>query len=287
MLRFAPSTTSDLNISSLRTAIFNHIISKQLNEGLIIRIEDIDKENHIEGKDKEILEVLNLFSIDYERVVHQSESLKYHQKMAMQLLSKKKAFICYCGDEKLEELKQKANEEGREFSYDGFCETLSDDLVLNTNAPFTVRIKKPDDKIKFEDTIKGKIAKSPSEVDSFVILGHDKMPTYNYACAVDDMILDVSTIIRDEDFIVEAPRQMHIRKTLGYDKEINYIHLPKINSNENDLFVKDLIEQGFLPSAIANYLVLLGNETPKEIFTLEEAIEWFDIKNLSKDSVRI
>src|SRR5690606_23321253 len=106
LLRFAPSPTGDMSIENLRIAIFNYIISKQLNEDLIIRIEDIDKQKNIEGKDKEILEILNLFSIEYKTVFHQSDSLKYHQKMALQLMTQKKAFACFCSDSKLDELKE-------------------------------------------------------------------------------------------------------------------------------------------------------------------------------------
>lgn len=282
MLRFALSPNGDMHIGNLRVAIFNYIVSKQLNEGLVIRVEDIDKDKNIEGKDKEYLDLLNLFSIDQERVAHQSESLKYHQKMAMSLMSQKKAFVCFCGDEKLTEIKEKAESEGRVPSYDGFCENLSDELILNTNSPFTVRIKKPETNIKFNDALLGDCEYSPDEVDAFNILNHDKTPTYNYACAVDDMLLDVSTVIRDEQFLADSARQIHIRKALGYDKEINYTHI-KALSNAEEISVKSLIEEGFLPSAIANYLVLLGNETPKEIFSLEEAIEWFDIKKISTD----
>lgn len=283
MLRFAPSTTRDINISDLRVAIFNYIVSKQQNDGLIIRVEDISKDS-IEGKDKELLDVLNLFSIEHERVIHQSESLKYHQKMAMGLMSQKKAFVCFCGDDKLEEIKQKAISEGKTPTYDGFCENLSDELVLNTNSPFTVRIKKAQENIEFNDTLKGTISLTPDEIDSLIILNHDKSPTYNYACAVDDMILDISNIIRDEKYLNDTAKQIHIRKSLGYDKEISYTHIPAL-SNDDEYSVKDLIDAGFLPSAIANYLVLLGNETPKEIFSLEEAIEWFDIKSLSNESI--
>ena len=258
MLRFAPSPTKDMNIDDLRVAIFNYILSKQLNEALLIRIEDIEKDKIIEGADKQILELLALFSIDYSHVVYQSENLKYHQKLAMQLMSKKKAFSCFCGDEKLKELT----------IYDGFCETLSDETVLNVNSPFTVRI-----------------TKAKENEDSFIILNHDKTPTYNYACAVDDMLFDISTVIRNENFISDTPKQIHIRNSLNYDKEINYIHIPLISNSQNStITIKELIDEGYLPSAIANYLVLLGNKTPKEIFSLEEAIEWFEIKNLSKDS---
>ena len=288
MLRFAPSPTGDMNIENLRIAIFNYIISKQLNEDLIIRIEDIDKQKNIEGKDKEILEILNLFSIEYKSVFHQSDSLKYHQKMALQLMTQKKAFACFCSDSKLDELKEESIKNGKTFTYDGFCETLSDETVLNTNAPFTVRIKKTEHNIKFTDLLKGDFDYTPSDVDSFIILNQDKTPTYNYACAVDDMIMDISLVIREENHLSNTPKQIHIRESLGYTKEIKYVHLPIIlNTLKNDsTSVKYLIEEGFLPSAIANYLVLLGNQTPLEIFTLEEAISWFKIENISKDSVK-
>ena len=280
MLRFAPSPTEDMNISNLRVAIFNYIVSKQLNEDLIIRIEDIDVERNIEGKDKEIIEILNLFSIEYKSVAHQSDSLKYHQKMALQLMTQKKAYACFCSDSKLDELREESVKDGKPFRYDGFCETLSDDTVLNTNAPFTVRIKEPEKNIKFTDF----------DVDSFIILKQDKTPTYNYACAIDDMIMDISTVIRCENHLFDTPKQIHIRNSLGYTKEIKYIHLPvivnAISEKDNVISVKYLIEEGFLPSAIANYLVLIGNETPTEIFSLEEAISWFKIENISKDSAK-
>ncbi len=284
MLRFAPSPTGDMHIESLRIALFNYILSKQLKEDLLIRIEDIDKEKTVEGKDKEILEILNLFSVDYSRVVYQSENLKYHQKMAMQLLTQKKAFSCFCSDEKLEELKVEAIAKNETPHYDGFCATLSDETVLNTNAPFTVRIQMPQENITFKDLLKGEFEYAPQEVDSFIILNHDKTPTYNYACAIDDMLYNVTTVIRSETHLSNTPKQIYIRKLLGYTQEINYIHLPLLKTQNEAFSVQSLISEGFLPAAIANYLVLLGNKTPTEIFTLEEAISWFSIENLSKSS---
>lgn len=282
MLRFAISPTEDMHIDSLRAAIFNYILSKQLKEDLIIRIDDTEKEKNIEGKDKEFLELLSLFSIDYSHTVYQSENLKYHQKLIMQLMNQKKAFSCFCGDAKLEELKQTALKEKKPFVYDGFCETLSDETVMTCNAQFTVRIQKPKQNITFTDTLKGEQTFTPDLVDAYIALTHDKTPTYNYACAVDDMLYDISSVIRDEKNLSNTAKQIYTRNLLNYDKEINYTHLSSIK-NSKDFLVKDLITQGFLPSAIANYLVLLGNKAPKEIFTLEEAIEWFDIKTLSND----
>ncbi len=279
MLRFASSPTGDMSIESLRIALFNYILSKQSKEELLIRMEQSDNEKSIDDKDKEILEILNLFSIDYSRVVYQSENLKYHQKMAMQLLTQKKAFSCFCSKEKLEELYTQAIEKNEIPHYDGFCATLSDETVLNTNAPFTVRIKMPNETIRFNDLLRGEFDYTPEEVDAFIILNHDKTPTYNYACAIDDMLYNITTVIQSERHLSNTPKQIYIRKLLGYTQEINYIHLPIV---ENEQSVQSLISQGFLPAAIANYLVLLGNKTPTEIFTLEEAISWFSIENLSQ-----
>ena len=285
MLRFAPDATKELSIDNLRVALFNFIIAKQQNEDLLIRIDDAPIKND-EKKDKEILELLSLFSIDYKGAVYQSDNLKYHQKMAMQLMSQKKAFACFCSDEKLKELKQTAKKEKKPYEYDGFCSTLSDETVLNCNAPFTVRIQKPLENIIFEDEVQGKKEYSASQVDAFFILNHDKSPTYNFACAVDDMLYNISTVIRSNQHLLNTAKQIHIRSSLGYEKDLNYIHVPAVSSSKkNENSVKWLIDEGFLPSAIANYLVLLGYDTPKEIFTLEEALEWFDIKKISKNEI--
>jgi glutamyl-tRNA synthetase len=284
-----------MHIGNLRVALLNHILSKQLNVELLIRIEDTDKEKNIEGKDKEILEILNLFSIDYTRIVHQSENVKYHTQMAMKLLLDKKAFNCFCSEEALEKDKEIAKKDNKHYSYSGFCETISDEAKFNCNAPFVVRLKKPTHTIKFTDLVKGDFSYEPFEVDSFEILRHDKSPTSNFASGVDDMLYDISTIIRDEDNILNTPKQIHVRESLGYVKEINYIHLQpivdletskKLSKEDKYYTVKFLIDEGYLPIAIANYLILLEIDTPKEIFTLEEAIEWFDISKISQKPVK-
>ena len=295
MLRFAPSPTGDMHIGSLRVALFNHIISKQLNEDLIIRIEDTDNQRNIEGKDKEILDILNLFSIDYTQVIHQSDNIKYHSQMAMKLLLDKKAFNCFCSDDALEKDRVEALKNKQPYRYSGFCESLSDDVVLECTAPFTVRIKKPEQNIKFTDDIKGKFDFAPFDIDSFIILRDDKTPTYNFACAVDDMICNITTVIRGENHLFNTPKQIHIRNSLGYDKEINYVHLPvilnlntgkKISKRDEVSSVKWLIDEGFLPIAIANYLILLGYNPPCEIFTVEDALKWFDISKVSKSPAK-
>ena len=118
MLRFAPSPTGDMHIGNLRVALFNALLSRQRNEPLMIRIEDTDKERNIEGKDKEILQILALFGIEYSDVIYQSNNLRFHRAMAIQLLQDKKAFNCFCTPEELEEKRELAKEQKRPFRYD-------------------------------------------------------------------------------------------------------------------------------------------------------------------------
>ncbi|MGB3751621.1 MAG: glutamate--tRNA ligase family protein, partial [Arcobacteraceae bacterium] len=278
MLRFAPSQTEDIKIDSLRVALFHHILSKTQNEELIIRIADTQKEKNIENKDKEILELLSLFSIDYTRVVYQSENIKYHTQMAMKLLLDKKAFNCFCSDEALAQDKEIAKKENKPYAYSGFCETISDETKFNCNAPFIVRMKQPKVAVTITDILQGKLSYTPVQIDSFKILNHDKSPTASFATAVDDMLFDISTIVSLEKNSLETAQQKHIRTALGYEKEINTLFLPDIIDAK--MSVQSLVEKGYLPAAIANYLISLCYETSQEIFTLEDIIKDFDLSKI-------
>jgi len=283
LLRFAPNPISNMNINHLRIVLLNYIVSISKNENLVIRIEDSNKKEDTEVNTKKILEILNLFSINYKHTINQSDHIKYHSQFAMQLLINKKAFNCFCSDEVLQKEKDEAKEKNIPYNYSGFCENLSDAVTFECEAPFTVRIKKPQENITFTDTIYGKIESTPTDIDSFVILNHDKTPTYNFACAIDDMLSDISTIIRDKKYLQDTAKQIHVRNMIDYTKEIEYIHIPSI-SNDN-ITIQSLIDEGYLPAAITNYLLSLGLDTPSEIFTLEEAVKWFDISNISKEEL--
>ncbi len=282
MLRFASTPTRDMNIGDLRVALFNYIVSKQRSEDLIVRIEDLDKERNIEQKDEEILGILKLFGISYSHVVYQSQNFRFHAAMALQLLHEAKAFNCFCSPEWLEKKREEAKNNKETYRYDDACASLPAELVIDNENPFTVRIKKSEAPIVIKDYIKGEIIFKPENTESFIIMREDKTPTYSFACGIDDMLSDISLIIRDEGQISDTPKEDLIRTSLGYEKKIEYAHLPSIVGENADLSVKWLLEEGYLPSAIANYLILIGNKPPKEIFYLADAIEWFDLKNISK-----
>jgi len=244
-----------MDINSLRIALFNYICAKQSGDMFIVRIEDSDKAKNIEGKDQEILDILAIFGITYDSLYYQSENFKYHLQFASFLMDKKKAFACFCTENELKNEK-----------YSGKCLHVSDDELLNNNLPFTIRIK--------------------SDIDSFVIMKQDKYPTYNFACATDDMLQGIKQIIRDKVHILNTPKQELIRRSLGYEDKINYTHIPAIQNIDDKSSVKWLLDQGFMPESIINYLVLLGNEVPTEIFSIAEAMEWFEIDKISEEPVK-
>ncbi|WP_456450378.1 glutamate--tRNA ligase [Hydrogenimonas sp.] len=272
MLRFAPRPTGDMTVADLRVALCNYLAAKRRGERFVVRLEDGDRERNVEGKDREILDTLGLCGIAFDDVAYQSRNLTLHQHMAIKLLQERKAFACFCP------------EGDGEAPYAGGCDTLADAEVIDNPNPFVVRLKKPDAPVAFDDTLKGPLAFAPDAVDSFVILHTDKTPTYDFACAVDDMLLDISFIVRDEAHLASTPRQIAVREALGYDKAVGYAHLSVLEGG--DVTVRSLFEEGFLPEAVVNHLLAVSMATPKPIFSLDEAAAWFDVAKLAKTPVR-
>ena len=283
MLRFAPSPTGDMTIDQLRIALCNYIVASQRGEEFIVRIEDTKKECNIEGKDQEILDLLALFKIEYSQVIYQSQNVRFHAAMALQLLHEKKAFSCFCSSAWIEKKQDEARKEQREYHYDDACRYLPAELVIDNTNPFTVRITRPNKALVIEDLVKGELHFKPDVVDSFIVMNQDKTPTNNFASAVDDMLSDISLVVRSEDFLKDTSKQVHVRNSLAYDKKIIYAHLPTLL--DANVSVKRLLEDGFLPEAILNYLILTVGKVPQEIFTMSEAKEFFKLSELSNNTV--
>jgi len=285
MLRFTVSPTQDLQLDTLRISLYNYIVSKQRKEDFIIRIEDMDKEKNIEKMDDEILDLLALFGVHGSQVIHQSQNVRFHSAMALQLVHERKAFSCFCSDNWLDNKREEAKAAGKEYSYDDACRNLPAELIIDNTNPFRIRIARPNRATVIEDKVLGEQRFSPDSVDSFVILNQDKTPTYTFATAVDDMLSDISLVIQSEEFLEESAKQQHVRLALEYAKQVEYAHLPPMKNLENAPSIKELLKEGFLPEAILNYLVSIGNKVSKEIFSLEEAIEFLDLSKISKSSV--
>ncbi|HHH19603.1 MAG TPA: glutamate--tRNA ligase, partial [Campylobacterales bacterium] len=221
---------------------------------------DTDKEHNIEGKDTEIMQILEKFAIERDLVYHQSEHLNIHQTLAIRLLQEGKAFICECVSQS---------------RCKGTCETLNAEGYQSLKAqgnPFVIRLKQSSD---------------APEIDSVLIMRTDNTPTHTFASACDDMLSNIDTIIETEEQLNDMPLQRHIKAMLGYDEPTHCVALPTL-SNSEDVSIQWLFEEGFIPDAILNYLLLLGNShVPQEIFTLPEAIEWFNLDAVSRNDVRL
>ena len=296
MLRFATSSTDELTVADLRIALLNFVVAKQRNEGFILRFEDTDKARNIEGKEREIQEILEKFAVQADQVIHQSEQERRYQQLAVKLVETGKAFLCLCTPEDLEEERKRAAAERRPYRYSGRCISLDGEeirRIKEDRIPFTIRIRKPLEPVVFDDLLRGEIAAEPNEVDHFVLLRSDGTPTRDFAGACDDMMEGIAMIIRDEERLSDTAKEIHVRRSLGYDTETRYLHLPdildeegrRITKHRTDYSVRHFLEEGFLPDALINHLLRLGNETPAEIFTLPEAVEWFDLKRLSPSPV--
>ena len=287
MLRFAPSPTGDMDIGTLRVALLNYLVATQRSEPFLVRIEDIDKERNIEGKDTEFMQILEKFAIRHDQVYHQSEHRNIHLTLAVRLLEEEKAFVCTCpvNDPETDPCR------GACMEADASVYTR----LKESGEPFVVRIRKPQGNIIFHDLIQGDVVTAPDAIESFVILKADATPTQDFATACDDMLSNISLIIRQEEQLLHTPKQIHIKQELGYQEETQYAHLPALLNEEGEtlsgkdetFWLKWFFEQGFIPDALINYLILLGSSNaPGEIFYFPEAHEWFSLGDLSTSPVR-
>lgn len=274
MLRFASSPTENININTLRVAILNYLVAQQEKENFLIRMDDLDKARNIEGKDTEIMQILEKFALKHESVFHQSEHLHMYQTLAIKLLEMGKAFVCTCEDEE-------------STLYSGHCDNNIDKAqhakLKESGTPFVIRMKKPAASIVIQDLVLGESITTPDEVDAFVILHTDGTPSELFASACDDILSGISTIIEDAAHLRGDARALHSKIQLGYTAETRYAHLPAMHNTPT---IKALFEEGYLPDAIINYLLLLSNpHAPQKIFTLPEAIEWFKLEEVPHSAV--
>ncbi len=283
MLRFAPSPTHDLTIDDLRTAIVSFVVARQRREPFLIRIDDADKEHTIEGKDTEIMQILEKFSITHDQLFHLSEHANIHLTLALQLLKEKKAYLCTCTAATREETEHIPCQAGCAAADSKNYAKLKED-----GTPFVIRLKAPQTDVSFHDLYRGKITTPADAVGEAVILHADATPGCDFASAAEDMLNDISLVIRPESLIKRSPLQEHIKQQLGCNIKTRYAHLPSFlpPKGETDIpTLKKLFEEGYIPDAIINYLLLAGNpKAPKPLFTLPEAIEWFELEALSSKS---
>src|SRR5690606_33984371 len=281
-VRFAPSPTGYLHIGGARTALFNYYFARKYGGKFILRIEDTDRERLKEDSVQQILSSMKWLGIDWdEGPIYQSDRLDLYRKEANRLVEEGKAYYCFCTQEEMEKDREEQRKRREPFRYSGRCLNLSKEEIeknLREGKPYVIRIKtSKEGTTEIEDLIRGKVSFDNSQMDDYIILKSNGMPTYNFACVVDDHHMGITHVIRGEEHLSNTPKQVLMYKALGYDipqfAHISMILAPdrsKLSKRHGATSVEEFREKGYLKEALVNYLTLLGwspgDET--EIFSM-------------------
>jgi glutamyl-tRNA synthetase len=294
-LRFAPSPTGYLHVGGARTALFNWLYARHNNGKFLLRIEDTDKLRSTDESTRAIFDGLEWLGLDWdEEVVHQGPNLERHRADALRMLESGAAYRCFCTPEELEE-RRRASAVGKEaFKYDRRCDRLTPEEIqqrLDRGDPFVVRFRIPDGTTEWDDMVHERIAFPNKDLDDFVILRSNGTPIYNLAVVSDDIAMGINIVMRGDDHISNTPKQILLYRALGADLP-KFAHLPmihgmdgkKLSKRHGATAVGDYQHHGLLPSAMLNFLALLGWSPggDREIMTLPEMIELFTPDGLQK-----
>lgn len=304
-VRFAPSPTGYLHIGGLRTALYNYLFAKNQNGKLILRIEDTDRKRFVEGAVENLIDTLNWSGINFDegpnidgefKPYSQSERLEIYKKLAEQLIKEEKAYYCFCTSERLAELREEQQKQKLpQAKYDKHCLHLSKKEIeekRNSNIPYVVRLNvQPNEKIIFEDVIRNKVEFETTNIDDQVLLKSDGYPTYHLANVVDDHLMQITHVIRGEEWLSSTPKHIILYDYFGWEKPI-FAHLPlllnpdksKLSKRQGDVAVEDYRDKGYLKEALVNFVALLGWNygDDKEVYEMDELIEKFSLERVHK-----
>lgn len=304
--RFAPSPTGKMHVGNLRSALYEFLIAKHAGGDFVFRIEDTDRERYVEGATEIIYNTLEKTGLVYDEGPDkdkgygpyvQSERVKagIYMKYAKELIDKGEAYYCFCDKERLAGLKSEVVE-GKEITvYDKHCLGLSKEEVaqkLASGIPYVIRQNNPTEgTTSFHDELYGDISVDNSELDDMILIKSDGYPTYNFANVVDDHLMEITHVVRGNEYLSSTPKYNRLYEAFGWEIPV-YVHLPLITDEEHKKLSKrsghssfeDIVEQGILPEAIINFVALLGwsPEDNREIFTLDELIANFDYTRINK-----
>lgn len=293
--RFAPSPTGFLHLGSARTALFNFLFTRKNKGEFILRIEDTDKERSKPEFEQDIIENLLWLGLKFDgEPIKQSQRLDLYHQVIEELLQKNKAYRCFCSKEKLEEKRQEQILKGEAPRYGGTCRQLSPAEVnakVSQKTPSVIRLRVPVQKITFEDLLRGEVPCDTSLIGDFVIAKSEAEPLFHLATPIDDHLQSITHIIRGAEHIPNTPKQILVFRAMNWQPPV-FAHLPlilgeeggKLSKRHGAKSVAQYRREGYLPDAIVNFLVLLGwhPKTDKEIMTLTEIIEEFDLKRVQK-----
>ena len=303
--RYAPSPTGRMHVGNLRTALYAYLIAKHEGGDFLLRIEDTDQERYVEGAVDIIYRTLEETGLVHDEgpdkdggcgpyVQSERQASGIYMEYAKQLVEKGEAYYCFCTPERLESLRKTVN--GEEImTYDKHCLHLSKEEVeakLAAGVPYVIRQNIPNEgTTSFEDEIYGKIEVPNSELDDMILIKSDGYPTYNFANVVDDHLMGITHVVRGNEYLSSSPKYNRLYEAFGWEVPV-YVHCPLITDETHKKLSKrcghssyeDLIEQGFLTEAVVNFVALLGwsPEDNQEIMSLEELVEKFDYRHMSK-----
>lgn len=304
-VRFAPAPTGLLHIGNARTALFNHLFAKHHHGTFILRIEDTDTERSTDIAIEHILEDLRWLGIQWEEgpdrggpagPYRQSQRLSLYLDYAEGLLREGKAYRCYCSPERLESLRKEQLSRGKMPRYDGRCQSLSKGEISRMESEGqqpVLRFHVKRGSIVFEDLVHRRMNFDAEGIGDFIVLRSDGMAAYNFACVIDDHLMRITHVIRGDDHLSNTPRQILIYQALGWQPPIFAHHPLILGSDRSPLSkrhgataVSQYRDEGFLPEALLNYLVLLGWTPPsgEEVLPMEKIIEEFSLSALSRNA---
>ncbi len=309
--RFAPSPTGYLHVGGLRTALYAYLFAKQNQGRFILRIEDTDQAREVKGAVKNLLDSLKWAGLEPDEGIiakwgktaekgrfgpyTQSKRVKIYQKYAQKLVDSGQAYYCFCSPQRLESLRHQQEQEKKPTRYDWHCRHLTEEEVkkkLKAKEPHVIRMKVPENQeLEFTDWVRGKVVFNTNDIDDQVIIKSDGFPTYHLASVVDDHLMQITHVIRGEEWLSSTPK--HILLYMSFVWPVpEFIHLPlllnpdksKLSKRQGDVSVEDYRQKGYLPEALVNFVALLGWNpgTEQEIFSLDELIKKFNLQKINK-----
>ncbi|MBT4004420.1 MAG: glutamate--tRNA ligase [Candidatus Pacebacteria bacterium] len=306
--RMAPSPTGDMHVGSMATLLKNYAFAKKHGGQFILRIEDTDQVRLIEGSEAGLKQVILDYGLGWDEgpgkdgghgPYVQSQRLDIYRQKAQELIDKDLAYYCFCSRERLEQVRDAQRAEKKPPRYDRHCLNLSKDEALKrieAGEEYVIRLKVPSNQeVKFTDLLRGEIVVNSNEIDDQVLMKSDGYPTYHLAVVIDDHLMEISHIMRGEEWISSTPKRILLYQSFGWQTPI-YAHIPiflnpngkgKMSKRKGTVSARLFLDKGYLPEAMLNFFMILG-WTPKdqrEILTLEEYVKEFDPKDISSKSV--
>jgi len=301
--RFAPSPTGFVHVGSLRTALYNYLFARHHHGKFILRVEDTDQARFTEGAVENLLTTLSWCSLDYDEgpgkegkadSYYQSMRTAIYRKYASQLVAENNAYFCFCTEERLKTMRDEQIRHKETAKYDGFCRQIpaAEAAARSASEKHVIRLKVPrSGSITINDIVRGQVEFQNEMIDDQVLIKSDGFPTYHLANVVDDHLMEISHVIRGEEWLISTPKHLLLYQYLGWDPPL-FAHLPlllnpdrsKLSKRQGDVAVEDYRAKGYLPQALINFVALLGwnRGDDQEIFTLDQLIADFSLERVSK-----